>query len=541
MRGARCFSAICSFAVLAVLGSSANALEFWDGRLAIHGYYGMQIRSINESFQFQNNDWDLTQWYHVLNLEIEGDIAPDGFGPFDLISAFGRVEVRYDCVWTRGCGIFSSADAYGDRAKKLPERLMRGRRSGYTMMYFNGDQRPYRQYTSPAELSYNLRDIPDPSRQPATWSMMPGVTTLSASKGPDGILGTGDDPFPYYTYDFMNPDKCKFGVQKMWGSADLNIDRVLPHTPDCEIVPNGPMADKASPLSELDVNPLTGMVGGPELPLRPSPRLPAGPKKGYGEQAQGLWFPNYEAAEMYRRDKFGSFDQNFSQDELAWNHGASQQDEKELKELYLDMELFDSRLWLRLGKQNIVWGKTELFRTTDQFNPQDLALASLPSLEESRIALWALRAVWSFYSVGPLEDLRLELAVNYDEFEPTDIGRCGEPYSPLPVCDKTYGLMAHGFVGTAIAGEVRPPNPWDSWSGIEVGGRLEWRYDRFSFAITDFYGYNDGAYTDPVFTYARNVDLTIGPASPWDGDGSLPDRQGEELSDREECARPTTA
>ncbi len=148
---------------------------------------------------------------------------------------------------------------------------------------------------------------------------------------------------------------------------------------------------------------------------------------------------------MYRKDKFGSFDQNFSQDELAWNRGASQQDEKELKELYADIELFDSRLWLRIGKQNIVWGKTELFRTTDQFNPQDLALGSLTSLEESRIGLWALRAVWSFYNVGPLEDVRLELAMNYDEFEPTDLGRCGEPYAPLPVCDKTWGLMAHGF------------------------------------------------------------------------------------------------
>ncbi len=184
MRGARCFSAICSFVVLAVLGSSANALEFWDGRLAIHGYYGMQTRSIIESFQFQNNDWDLTQWYHVLNLEIEADIAPDGFGPFDLVSAFGRVEVRYDCVWTRGCGIFSSADTYGDRAKKLPQRLLRGRRSGYTMQSFNGDQRRYREYTSFDQNAYIVRDIPTPSRQPIQFGYLPGVTGLSGQQGP---------------------------------------------------------------------------------------------------------------------------------------------------------------------------------------------------------------------------------------------------------------------------------------------------------------------------------------------------------------------
>jgi len=527
MRGARCFSAVFSLAVLAVLAAPAAAIEFWNDRIAIHGFYGQQIRSIIEGYQWQNNSWDLTQWYHVLNLEIEADIAPEGFGPFDLISAFGRVEVRYDCVWTRGCGIFGTADTYGDRARRLPERLLEGRRSGYTLQHYNGDQRRYREFTNPSQLSYNLRDIPTPDRKPLTFAYIPGVSALSASKGADGMLGTADDPFPYYTA-YMDPKKCLFGVHKTWGSDDLNGQQNLPHTPGCEIIPNAPMADKANPLRAGDLNPLTGTGGSGALPLRPAPLLDFGPRKGRGEVAQGVWLPNYKVAEMLRKDEFGSFDQNFTQNELEWNHGASQQDEKELKELYVDMELFDSRLWLRLGKQNIVWGKTELFRTTDQFNPQDLAIASLPSLEESRIALWALRAVWSFYNVGPLEDVRLEVAMNYDEFEPTDIGRCGEPYAPLPVCDKTYGLMAHGFVQDAIAGEVRPPNPWDSWSGIEVGGRLEWRYDRFSFAVTDFYGYNDGAYIDPIFSYSRNVDPISG--RPRWGMTTGPCRTGKEAS-----------
>ena len=43
--------------------------------------------------------------------------------------------------------------------------------------------------------------------------------------------------------------------------------------------------------------------------------------------------------------------------------------------------------------------------------------------------------------------------MNYDEFEPTDIGRCGEPYAPLPVCDKTYG-DEHVLVGLQPVGEL---------------------------------------------------------------------------------------
>ena len=106
---------------------------------------------------------------------------------------------------------------------------------------------------------------------------------------------------------------------------------------------------------------------------------------------------------------------NISQIDRAFNRGMSQSQTKELKEAYLDIETFDSRLWMRIGRQSIVWGKTELFRVIDQFNPQDLALASLPSLEESRIPMWAFRGVYSLYDVGPLDDVRIEAAFNFDE------------------------------------------------------------------------------------------------------------------------------
>jgi hypothetical protein len=252
--------------------------------------------------------------------------------------------------------------------------------------------------------------------------------------------------------------------------------------------------------------------GSAALPFRPAPLLPAGRRaaNGDGAEARGLFVPNEQVAKLMRHHQFDDFDQNFRENQLAWNIGASQQPERELKEAYLDIEAFDSRLWIRAGKQNIVWGKTELFRTTDQFNPQDLALSTLASLEESRIALWALRGVYSFYSVGPLEDVRLELAANFDQFEPTDLGRCGEPYTPNPVCDKTAGLFAHGIAGSALAGEIRPPDPWNDTEGLEYGARLEFRWDRFSFALSDFYGYDDFPYVDPVFYYSRNVDPRTG-------------------------------
>jgi hypothetical protein len=517
--------------VLALLSGplSAGAFDFADGRLHVNGYLEAQLRTIARDFS-TSDELDLTQWWNILDVEIEADIAPDGWGPFDVLSAFARLEGRYDCVWTHACGIFSSADTYGDRAGHLPGRLGDGRRAGFRSSgtLFNGDTRGFagipREFLDFQFSRPPLGPVSGP-RRASKFFDIEGIDTLydtagpdeifnDVGPGPDGILGTDDDlmddPAPFIFGEVE--DHCEFGFRKIRGREDGVGHQVLgPWNPGCKIDPTGRLSDKPHPLRAADPNfvVLGGQGGFGALPLRPAPEVDYR-EEAPSDVAKGIYLPNPAYAQMLRDDAFHNPDQTFRQAELEWNHGASQQDEKELKELYLDMEFFDSRLWIRAGKQTVVWGKTELFRNQDQFNPQDVALASLPSLEESRIALWALRGVWSFYDVGPLEDVRLELAGNYDEFEPTDLGRCGEPYAPLPVCDKTYGLFIHGLTGLGLAGEVRPEDPWDDAEGIEFGGRLEFRWDRYSFAISDFYGFADLPYQDVLYTYSRNVDPETG-------------------------------
>ena len=75
-----------------LIASPASALEAFDGRLQAHGFVEIQTRALSNALR---EDIYLSQWYNVLNVEFEADIAPDGFGPFDLISAFVRVEGRY--------------------------------------------------------------------------------------------------------------------------------------------------------------------------------------------------------------------------------------------------------------------------------------------------------------------------------------------------------------------------------------------------------------------------------------------------------------
>ncbi|MCP5070235.1 MAG: hypothetical protein GY946_27010, partial [bacterium] len=492
----------------------ATALEFFDRRLQIHGFYEQQIRSIWTDFTGKN-DGDLTQWYHVLNLEVEADIAPAGFGPFDLVSGFARIEARFDCVWRRGCWMFDNVDVYGDRPGRLPSRIQNGRRSGFRGTQFLGDvRRAFDGNIGGHAFLYRNTVLPGSRVAVGVDGALSYSRFLGASPGLDGVLDDefydkdSDDPAQLL---FSNLDECLFASRRTRGTENGFGNQQLIHNIECEIEPLHDASQVPNPFRAHDFNGpvLGGAGGGGALPLRPAPevRFDAGAPD---DVPSGLWLPNERLQQAIRDGDFDAFDQNFTVNELQWNRGASQQDEKELKEAYLEFEMFDSSLWLRVGKQTIVWGKTELFSTTDQLNPRDLALATLPSLEESRVAQWALRAVYSFYDVGPLQDVRFEVAAIFDSFEPSDLGRCGEPYSPLVACGKTLGLLNHGQNGVGLAGEIRPPNPWNSWKGIDVGARLEWRWDRFSFALTDFYGYSDLPYADVLFSYSRNVDPESG-------------------------------
>ncbi|HVP30096.1 MAG TPA: DUF1302 family protein [Myxococcota bacterium] len=456
---------------LVVFARSAPAIEFFDGRVQIHGYGEMQMRALSNAYH--PDTWYWSQWANILDIEVEADIAPKGFGPFDSISSYSRILVRYDCIWSKMCGLDKSADYFGNRAYRGPEKNTDGKTSGFTGVVPDIDMPSEK--TSPNHYLLPFTDVPP----------LDLITTLG---------GTNLDN------TFKPLLDSQFAIRNFGGTLGPGILPMGPWLPKNTIHPSG---------SLQSVHNFTT-----PLPFRPT--VPDAAPAGDPGAAHGLYVPS--TALRQEMGKFDSFDQNFRQAQLEWDHGASQ-DEHELREAYIDAETLDGRLWMRLGKQNIVWGKTELFRTTDQFNPQDLALATLSSLEDSRIPLWAARFVYSLYDVGPLEDVRAEFAANLDDFEPSDLGRCGEPYTIFLVCGKSVGLFAHGALGVGVAGEKKPPAPWNNIEGLELGGRLEWRWDRFSFALTDFWGYNDFPTINNFNVYSRAVDPNTG--QPVDRNGHV--------------------
>jgi hypothetical protein len=240
--------------------------------------------------------------------------------------------------------------------------------------------------------------------------------------------------------------------------------------------------------------------------------IPARPKN----PASGLAFPTagMNRTQLRAHSLVSSLDLQYTEDELRWEHGAGQ-DENEFREGYVEFEMMDSELFARGGKLLWVWGKTELFRNQDRLNPLDLGLGALARLEEARMGQWGIQLVYSpeaWMTVGPVEDMRLEFVTVVDDFEPTDLGECGEPLTFEPVCFKTFGAMAGGLAGLGLMGEVRPDLEHESnfLETLEYGVRLEGRWDRFTFALTDYWGWDDGAVLEVVHTYGRRVDPETG-------------------------------
>ncbi len=71
-------------------------------------------------------------------------------------------------------------------------------------------------------------------------------------------------------------------------------------------------------------------------------------------------------------------------------HLIGDRSEWELRETYLDLDL-DNLGFLRVGKQQIVWGETDGLKLLDVVNPQNFREFILADFDESRIPLWSVK------------------------------------------------------------------------------------------------------------------------------------------------------
>ena len=102
-----------------------------------------------------------------------------------------------------------------------------------------------------------------------------------------------------------------------------------------------------------------------------------------------------------------------------------------IRELYVDFDFnLDNGhiISTRLGKQQVIWGRTDLFRVLDVINPVDYSRNNIyDELEDIRIPMWILKTDYRMGATETFDDLNLQLIWNFDRFRPNDLGQCGQP------------------------------------------------------------------------------------------------------------------
>lgn len=92
----------------------------------------------------------------------------------------------------------------------------------------------------------------------------------------------------------------------------------------------------------------------------------------------------------------------------------------------------DDQLFLKIGRQQVVWGRTDLFRVLDVINPVDYSRNNIyDELQDIRIPMWIVSGEWRMGATSWLQDSNLQLVWNVDKFRPNVLGQCGTPNSIL--------------------------------------------------------------------------------------------------------------
>jgi hypothetical protein len=160
-----------------------------------------------------------------------------------------------------------------------------------------------------------------------------------------------------------------------------------------------------------------------------------------------------------------------------------------VRELYGEFEAGSTTI--RVGRQQIVWGKTDAFRLQDIVNPIDVGYHNVfPDLEERRIPSLAFDLIHSFGSFGGLEDVSAELVWVFDRFMPVQLGQCGEAYAFTSACEVRADAAGHGLLNLSLAGVEE--RDWQL-KNTEPGLRIEFRTPEpsIAFSLSAFWGFQD--------------------------------------------------
>lgn len=151
--------------------------------------------------------------------------------------------------------------------------------------------------------------------------------------------------------------------------------------------------------------------------------------------------------------------------------------EAELREFYVDVYLGD--VYLRAGKQQIVWGEADGLKALDVVNPQSFRTFILDDFEDSRIPLWSIKLELPL--VGPWSGQFLLV---------TD-----QTYNDIPEQGAVFAITSPELAPQPPPGvplqlrDAQTPNRWvaDADAGVQLSAYL----DGWDVTINYLYHYDD--------------------------------------------------
>ncbi len=168
----------------------------------------------------------------------------------------------------------------------------------------------------------------------------------------------------------------------------------------------------------------------------------------------------------------------------------------DLWECYLDLSR--GPWFVRIGKQILAWGETDVFRLLDSINPLDNTFGgSFEDLDDRRIPLWMLRGTYDLGGFGPVTSLMIEgfWVPGCWDARVAPIAPAATPYAaPLPVETLQFALYDY---------------PDKDMSSSRWGVRLNAQISRANITLAHYKTYPDTPTTHSELL--RDVPILINP------------------------------
>ncbi len=160
--------------------------------------------------------------------------------------------------------------------------------------------------------------------------------------------------------------------------------------------------------------------------------------------------------------------------------------EIELRKLYLRGSL-TSKLDLKIGRQIVVWGKSDNIRVTDVLNPLDLREPGMTDIEDLRLPVFMTKLdyYWKNWALS-------SLFIHEHRFNKLPV--YGSDFYPLPISGKKDTIPAHTLENTEFAFALS-----STFKGFDLAFYIADIYDDTNFLALEYKG--DGIL--PVMNHAR--------------------------------------